>query len=122
MTKVGSVYVTGLAAIFAICLGFFGWIQAFITSIPWAVIGGMTIVLYGLIAGNGVKVLIKSKVDLGNMRNLVIVATMLVIGLGGAALPINDAVSLQGMSLAVIIGIVLNALFNAFDKLGWTEQ
>lgn len=122
MTKVGSVYVVGLAAVFAICLGFFGWIQAFITSIPWAVIGGMTIVLYGLIAGNGVKVLIKSKVDLGNMKNLIIVATMLVIGLGGATLPINDAVSLQGMSLAVIVGILLNASFGLFDKLGWTEQ
>ncbi len=122
MTKVGSVYVVGLAAIFAICLGFFGWIQAFITSIPWAVIGGMTIVLYGLIAGNGVKVLIKSKVDLGDMKNLIIVATMLVIGLGGAALPINDAVSLQGMSLAVIVGITLNALFSMFDKMGWIER
>lgn len=121
MTRVGSVYVVGLAAIFAICLGFFGWIQAFITSIPWAVIGGMTIVLYGLIAGNGVKVLIKSKVDLGNMRNLIIVATMLVIGLGGATLPINDAVSLQGMSLAVIVGILLNASFGFFDRMGWTE-
>lgn len=108
MTKVGSVYVTGLAAIFAIALGFFGYIQAFISSIPWAVIGGMTIVLYGLIAGNGVKVLVNSKVNLGNMRNLVIVATMLVIGLGGATLPLNDAVSMTGMSLAAIIGIVLN--------------
>jgi len=108
MTKVGSVYVIGLAAIFAIVLGFFGYIQAFITSIPWAVIGGMTIVLYGLIAGNGVKVLVRSKVDLGKMRNLIIVATMLVIGLGGAIIPINDAINLQGMSLAAVVGIVLN--------------
>lgn len=108
MTRVGSVYVTGLAAIFAISLGFFGWIQAFITSIPWAVIGGMTIVLYGLIAANGVKVLIKAKVNLANMRNLIIVSTMLVIGLGGAGIPINDAVGLSGMSLAAVVGIVLN--------------
>jgi uracil permease len=108
MTKVGSVYVIGLAAIFAIFLGFFGYIQAFITSIPWAVIGGMTIVLYGLIAGNGVKVLVRSKVDLGKMRNLIIVATMLVIGLGGAIIPLNDAINLQGMSLAAVVGIVLN--------------
>ena len=122
MTKVGSVYVTGLAAIFAICLGFFGYIQAFITSIPWAVIGGMTVVLYGLIAGNGVKVLIKSKVDLGNMRNLIIVATMLVIGLGGASLPLNDAVSLTGMSLAAVVGILLNALFNFFESKGWIQE
>lgn len=110
MTRVGSVYVTGLAAIFAIGLGFFGWIQAFITSIPWAVIGGMTIVLYGLIAANGVKVLIKAKVNLGNMRNLIIVSTMLVIGLGGAGFPINDAVGLSGMSLAAVIGILLNLI------------
>ena len=122
MTKVGSVYVTGLAAVFAICLGFFGYIQAFVDSIPWAVIGGMTIVLYGLIAGNGVKVLIKAKVNLGNMRNLIIVATMLVIGLGGANIPLNDAVALQGMALAVIVGVGLNALFNLFEKAGWLTE
>jgi len=110
MTKVGSVWVIGLAAIFAICLGFLGYIQAFINSIPWAVIGGMTIVLYGLIAGNGVKVMVKTKLDLGNMKNLIIVATMLVIGLGGASLPINDVVSLTGMSLAAIVGIILNLI------------
>ena len=79
MTRVGSVYVTGLAAIFAVLLGFFGYVQAFVMSIPAAVIGGMTIVLYGLIAGNGVKVLVKAKVNLGEMRNLIIVATMLVV-------------------------------------------
>ena len=86
VTKVGSVWVTGLAACFAILLGFFGWIQAFINSIPWAVIGGMTIILYGLIAANGVKVLIKDKTDLSDMRKLIVVSTMLVIGLGGALL------------------------------------
>ena len=122
MTKVGSVYVTGLAAIFAICLGFFGHIQAFITSIPWAVIGGMTVVLYGLIAGNGVKVLIKANIDMGNMKNLIIVATMLVIGLGGASLPINDAVSMTGMSLAAVVGILLNQLFNLFESKGWLQS
>ena len=110
MTRVGSVYVTGLAAVFAISLGFFGYIQAFITSIPWAVIGGMTIILYGLIAGNGVKVMLKAKVDLTNMRNIIIVATMLVIGLGGAGFSINEGVSLAGMSLAAVVGILLNLL------------
>ena len=110
MTRVGSVYVTGLAAIFAISLGFFGYIQAFIGSIPSAVIGGMTIILYGLIAGNGVKVLIKSKVDLYNMRNLIIVSSMLVIGIGGAEIVFDASAGsgLTGMSLAAIAGIVLN--------------
>ncbi|MFH0767776.1 MAG: solute carrier family 23 protein [Bacillota bacterium] len=116
ITKVGSVYVTGLAAIFAILLGFFGWIQAFINSIPWAVIGGMTIVLYGLIAANGVRVLVKNKTDLGNMRNLVVVSTMLVIGLGGALLNITATSALSGMSLAAIIGILLNQGINFLDR------
>lgn len=116
MTGVGSVYVTGLAAIFAIMLGFLGWVQAFITSIPWAVIGGMTIVLYGLIASNGIKVLIKDRTDLSNMKNLVVVASMLVIGLGGASVQITAQTSLTGMSLAAIVGIVLNAFLNFIDK------
>lgn len=116
ITKIGSVYVTGLAAIFAILLGFLGWIQAFISSIPWAVIGGMTIVLYGLIAANGVRVLIKSKTDLGNMKNLIIVSTMLVIGLGGAVLDITAQSALSGMSLAVIVGILLNQGIKLLEK------
>lgn len=116
ITKVGSVYVVGLAAIFAVLLGFFGWIQAFINSIPWAVIGGMTIVLYGLIAANGVKVLVKNKTDLGNMRNLVVVSTMLVIGLGGAILNITSSSALSGMSLAAIAGILLNQGINLLDR------
>jgi uracil permease len=115
MTRVASVYVTGLAAVIAIVLGFFGYVQAFVNSIPWAVIGGMTIVLYGLIASNGVKVLVKAKVDLSNIRNLVIVATILIIGLGGAAVPINEAVSLQGMSLATLAGIFLNLVLPDFE-------
>jgi uracil permease len=115
MTKVGSVYVTGLAAIFAIMLGFFGYVHAFINSIPLPVMGGISILLFGLIAGNGVKVLIKAKVDLSDMRNMVIVASMLVVGIGGALLHVNEYSSLQGMSLAAVVGIVLNLLFVALD-------
>ena len=107
LTKVASVWVTGLAAIIAIALGFLGYIQAFITSIPWAVIGGMTVVLYGFIAGNGVRVLIKDQTDLGNPRNLIVVSTMLVIGLGGATLNLGTNVSISGMALAAIVGILL---------------
>ena len=67
----------------------------------------MTIVLYGLIAGNGVKVLIRDKTDLGKIRNLIIVSTMLVIGLGGAVLNIGSF-GMSGMALAAVIGIILN--------------
>jgi uracil permease len=116
ITKVGSVYVTGLAAVFAILLGFFGYVQALIASIPWAVIGGMTIVLYGLIAANGVKILIKDKTDLSQMKNLVIVSTMLVIGLGGASIQLSATTAISGMSLAAIVGIVLNQIFKLFNQ------
>ena len=118
ITRVGSVWVTGLAACFAILLGFFGYIQAFINSIPWAVIGGMTIVLYGLIAANGVKILIKDRTDLGNMKNLIIVSTMLVIGLGGASLNLTSFVNLSGMSFAAIVGILLNVVITLLEKVG----
>ncbi|XMB72924.1 solute carrier family 23 protein [Mycoplasmatota bacterium WC30] len=110
MTKVASVWVTGLAAVFAILLGFFGYIQAFILSIPDGVLGGIAIVLYGLIAGNGVKVLVEERVNLSNMKNLIIVGAMLVIGLGGAVINLGPSVSLSGMSLAALLGILLNVI------------
>ncbi len=112
MTKVASVWVTGLAAVFAIILGFFGYIQVFILSIPDGVLSGITIVLYGLIAGNGVKVLVDERVNLTKMKNLIIVGSMLVIGLGGAVIQLGSAVSLSGMSLAAIVGILLNVILN----------
>ncbi len=116
MTGVGSVWVIGLAAIFAICLGFLGYIQALIASIPWAVIGGMTIILYGLIAANGVKVLIQDRTDLGKMKNLVIVSTMLVVGLGGASIQLGANIAISGMSLAAIFGIILNGVLSYLEK------
>ena len=108
MTKVGSVYVTGLAAIFAIILSFFNIVTGIIQTIPAPVMGGVLILLFGLIAGNGLKVMIDAKVNLSSMRNLIIVATMFVLGLGQASILINDASSLTGMSLAAVVGIVLN--------------
>lgn len=109
MSGVGSVWVIGLAAIFAIGLGFLGFVQAFISSIPWAVIGGMTIILYGLIASNGIKILIKDQPDLANMKNLIIMSTMLVLGLGGAEIAFGKF-SFSGMALAAIVGIILNLI------------
>ncbi len=75
----------------------------------------MTIVLYGLIAGNGVKVLVKEQVDFSNMKNLVIVGAMLVIGLGGAVISIGGA-DLTGMSIAALVGIILNVILNPDKK------
>ena len=72
-------------------------------------------ILYGLIAANGVKVLIKDKTDLSDIKNLVIVSTMLVIGLGGASIALGS-ITLSGMSLAAIFGILINAVLNFLTK------
>ncbi|MDR1782493.1 MAG: purine/pyrimidine permease [Bacilli bacterium] len=112
MTKVASVYVVGLAAIFAMILAFIHPVAVFINSIPSAVMGGISIMLFGIIASNGVKVLIENKVDFNSSRNLVIAATMLVIGLGGAAIVWDSANGgeLSGMGLAAVVGIILNLI------------
>ncbi|MFA6738908.1 MAG: solute carrier family 23 protein [Bacilli bacterium] len=109
MTKVGSVYVTGLAAILAVILSFFNLFTSLIATIPTAVMGGICIILYGFIASNGLKVLSEAKVDLNNTRNLIIVSSMLVIGLGGATLSFfNGAFAIYGMSLAAVVGVLLH--------------
>ena len=113
MSKVASVWVTGLAAIIAIVLGFLGKFTAIISSIPWAVLGGVTVLLYGFIAVNGLKVLIENRTDFNKTKNVIVASAMLVLGLGGAAISFvsgNFNVSVSGMSLAAIIGILLNLL------------
>ena len=111
MTKIASVWVIGLAAIFAICLGFLGKFTAIVSSIPNAVLGGVSLILYGFIAVNGLKVLIQNQVDFSKSKNVVVAATMLVLGLGGAAISFvsgDFSLTISGMSLAAVIGVVLN--------------
>ncbi|MBO4816450.1 MAG: uracil-xanthine permease [Clostridia bacterium] len=120
MTKVASVWVIGLAAIIAIVLGFFSKFTAVISTIPNAVLGGVSLLLYGFIAVNGLKVLIQNQVDFGKTKNVIVASAMLVLGLGGAAIAINSgdvSVTISGMSLAAIVGIILNlCLPNGEDK------
>lgn len=111
MTKVASVWVIGLAAIIAIVLGFFSKFTAVVSTIPSAVLGGVSLLLYGFIAVNGLKVLIQNQVDFGKTKNVIVASTMLVLGLGGAAISVVSgdlAITISGMSLAAIIGIILN--------------
>ena len=111
MTRVASVYVIGLAAIIAIIFAFSGHLTALLTAIPSPVLGGISILLYGFICVNGLKILIHNHVDFTNTKNVVVAATMLVLGLGGATLSIaygNLSLAISGMSLAAIIGIILN--------------
>ena len=111
MTKVASVLVIGLAAIIAIILGFFTKFTALISTIPTAVLGGVSLLLYGFIAVNGLKVLIQNQVDFSNTKNVIVASAMLVLGLGGATISIVSgdlAVTISGMSLAAVVGIILN--------------
>ena len=111
MTKVASVWVIGLAAIIAIIFGFLGQLTAIISSTPSPVLGGVSILLYGFISVNGLKILIQNKVDFENTKNVIVASSMLVLGLGGAAISImtkNMSVSISGMSLAALVGILLN--------------
>lgn len=110
MTKIGSVWVTGGAAVIAICLSFFNIFTTFIATIPAAVMGGVCLILYGFIASNGLRVLIEDKTDMSQTRNLIIVSVMLVIGLGGAAIKITEVASLTGMALSMIFGVILNLI------------
>lgn len=108
MTKISSVYVTAGAAGIAIILSCIGKVSALISTIPAPVLGGMSILLYGVIASNGLRVLVDNNVDFGKQRNLVIASAMLVIGLGGALLPIGNVMTLSGTALSALVGIVLN--------------
>lgn len=108
LTRVFSVYVIGGAAVFAIMFGFVGKISALIQSIPSAVMGGVSILLFGIIASSGLRMLIDSKIDLSKNRNLVISSVILIIGVGGAMLKITEHASISGMALAAIVGVILN--------------
>ena len=115
MTRIASVSVIRNAAFIAIALSFLGKFTALISTIPNAVLGGMSILLYGVIASNGLKVLIKERVDFGQMRNLIIASAMLVLGLGGAILKLGP-VTLSGTALSAMTGIILNLILPYENK------
>ena len=108
VTRVFSVFVIGGAAALAILFGFIGKVSAFISTIPVPVMGGISIMLFGIIAASGLRMMVDNKVDIGIKRNLVIVSVILTIGVGGALVKVSDDVEVAGMALAAIIGILLN--------------
>ncbi|MBR7927766.1 uracil permease [Aerococcaceae bacterium zg-ZUI334] len=116
MTRIASVSVIRNAALIAIALSFFGKFTALISTIPNAVLGGMAILLYGVIASNGLKVLIQARTNFAHSRNLIIASAMLVIGLGGAVLELGSVLTLSGTALSAIVGVSLNAILPHEDK------
>ncbi len=116
ITRVYSVWVIRGAAILAILFSFIGKISAAISTIPTAVMGGITILLYGVIAVQGFRMFVEQKVDFSKNRNMVLGAVTFVVGVSGAAINIGS-VQLKGMAFAAVVGVVLSLLFWVFDKL-----
>lgn len=122
ITKVYSVWVIGGAAVISIIVAFIGPISAIIQAMPWCVIGGVSIMLYGMIAASGLRLIVEAKVDYSRSRNLAMTAVVLVAGLSGAYIPIGSSFQLSGLTLATIIGMVLGLIFYGLDKLKLTND
>ena len=99
-----------IAACFAILISFLGKFAALITSMPGPVIGGVSIVLYGMIAAVGLRTLVENQVDFTKTRNLLIAAVMLVLGLGADKAITIGGVAISGVALAAVLGIILNKI------------
>ena len=117
ITKVFSVWVIGGAAVIAILISFVGKFAALIRSIPTPVMGGVCILLFGVIAAAGIRMLIEKKVDYNKSRNLILTSVVLVSGISGAAVKFG-AVELKGMALGTIVAIVISILFEIFTRMG----
>ncbi|HEY9575550.1 MAG TPA: uracil-xanthine permease family protein [Lachnospiraceae bacterium] len=96
-----------IAAVFAMIIGIFGKIGGFISSIPNPVTGGIGIVLYGMIASIGVRILINNRINFGNSRNLMIASIIVVLGIGCDSIPLYGNITLSGLALSAIVGIIL---------------
>jgi len=116
MTRAFSVYIIGGAAVTALLFGFVGKVSAVISSIPGAVMGGVSILLFGIIASSGLRMLIDHKVDFDQKRNLMIASVVLVLGIGGAFINLPGNVQLSGMALSAIVGVVLNLVLPGREK------
>jgi uracil permease len=107
ITRVFSVWVIGGAAVLAIIMSFLPPVGALIRSIPTQVMGGICILLFGIIASAGIRMLVEAGIDFSEKRNLIIASVVLVIGVGGAELQLGS-VRIDAMPLATYVGILLN--------------
>jgi uracil permease len=117
ITRVYSTWVIGGAAVFAILLSFLGKLSALIQGIPVPVMGGISLLLFGVIAASGIRMLVESKVDYSRSQNLILTCVVLVIGISGANIHYHSF-ELKGMGLATVVAIVLSLFFKLINVLG----
>ncbi len=115
LTKITNPFILRIAAITAIIFAFVGKISGFLKTIPQAVLGGIMLLLFGMIASVGIKTLIDSKSNLSETRNQVIVSVVLTVGIGGAVIQYGNF-SLAGIGLAATVGIILNLILPKTKK------
>lgn len=121
ITRVYSVWVIGGAGVISIVLAFFGKVSGLIHTIPAPVIGGVSLMLFGVIAASGLRMLIEAKVDYSKSRNLLLSAIVFGAGISGISFKIGLA-EFRGMVLGTIVGIVASLLFWIMDKVGLTAE
>ncbi|MBS4200872.1 uracil permease [Bacillus sp. FJAT-49732] len=121
ITRVYSTWIIGGAAVIAIFLSFFGKLAALIQAIPVSVMGGISLLLFGIIAVSGLRILVESKVDYSLSHNLILTCVVLAIGISGATIHIGS-VELKGMGLATIVAILLSLFFKLLEKLKLTND
>lgn len=114
ITKVYSTWVIGGAAVIAIILSFCGKLAALIMSIPDPVMGGISLLLFGIIAASGLRMLVESQIDYNKSQNLILTCVVLAVGISGAAIHIGE-VALSGMGLATIVAIILSLFFRLLN-------
>jgi uracil permease len=116
ITRVYSVWIIRGAALLAIAFSLIGKVSAAISTIPNAVMGGITMLLYGVIAVQGFRMFVEQKVDFSKNSNMVLGAVTFVVGVSGASINIGS-VQLKGMAFAAIVGVVLSLIFWILGKL-----
>lgn len=121
LTRVYSTFVIGGAAVIAIALSCLGKFAALIQNIPVPVMGGVSLLLFGVIAASGLRMLVEAKVDYGRPTNLLLTTVVLVTGLSGVSIAFGDF-TLSGMALATVVAIVLGLLFKTFELLRWSNE
>lgn len=121
ITRVYSTWIIGGAAVIAIILAFFGKVSALISTIPTPVMGGISLLLFGMIAVSGLRTLVEAKVDYSLSRNLILTAVVLIVGLSGVSIQIGE-VPLQGMGLATIVAMILSIFFKLLDVLHLSNE
>ena len=116
LTRVFDPFVMRIAAVMAIILSLSPKFEAVINSIPAAIIGGISFVLYGMIAATGIRTIVENQVDYVNMRNVLITAIILVSGLGfNHKNIVIGSVAFGGLACAAVFGIILNAILPGKD-------